>query len=160
MLRMRVLCSSGDMVSATCIAAAHCSMSYRVHDQRLHELARRAGELRQDEHPLLVVARGDELLRHQVHAVVQARDVAQLGRAVQLVQLHRVVVLDLEDDRLVARTPEALVDARGTPHPGPGSGTRRSRARRRATWERELPDPARLELDSRSIAAALRIPLV
>ena len=45
----------------------------RVDDQRLGQLARRAGELRQHQHALLVVARGDELLRHQVHAVVQAR---------------------------------------------------------------------------------------
>src|SRR6185436_8610079 len=46
----------------------------RVDDQRLGEVARRAGELRKQQHALLVVARGDELLRHQVHAVVQARD--------------------------------------------------------------------------------------
>src|SRR4051812_36425423 len=73
-----------------------------IDDQRLGQLARGAGELRQDQYALLVVARGDEFLGHQVHAVVQARDVTQLARAVELVHLRRVVMLDLQDDRLVA----------------------------------------------------------
>jgi transcriptional regulator GlxA family with amidase domain len=55
----------------------------RVDQQRLGQLARRAGEPAQDQHALLVVARRDELLAHQVHAVVQAGDHAHVGRAVQ-----------------------------------------------------------------------------
>ena len=34
----------------------------RIDDQRLRQLARRAGEAAQDQHAVLVVARGDELL--------------------------------------------------------------------------------------------------
>ena len=54
----------------------------RVDGQRVVQLARRAGELRQHEHALLVVARRDELLRDEVHSVVQARDDAHVGRFV------------------------------------------------------------------------------
>ena len=73
-----------------------------IDDQRLGQLARRAGELRQHQHALLVVARGDELLRDQVHAVVQAGDEAQVGGAVDLVDLRRLVVLDQQHDRRAA----------------------------------------------------------
>ena len=53
-----------------------------VDDERLGQLARGAGELAQDQHALLVVPRRDELLGHQVHAVVQAAHVADVGRPV------------------------------------------------------------------------------
>ena len=65
----------------------------RVDDQRFGHLARRAGEAAQDQHALLVVARRDELLADQVHAVVQAGDHADVGGAEQLV--HRVVLVVL-----------------------------------------------------------------
>jgi hypothetical protein len=38
-----------------------------IHDQRLRQFARRPGELGQDQHALFVVARRDELLRHEIH---------------------------------------------------------------------------------------------
>src|SRR6266704_1168168 len=50
----------------------------RVDEQRIVQLARGARELRQHEHPLLVVTRRDELLGDQVHAVVEARDHAHV----------------------------------------------------------------------------------
>ena len=65
----------------------------RVDDQRLGHLARGAGEAAQDQHALLVVARGDELLADQVHAVVQAGHHADVGGAVQLVDRLVLVVL-------------------------------------------------------------------
>jgi hypothetical protein len=58
-----------------------------VDDQGLGQLARGTGELRQDQHAALVFARGDELLGHQVHAVVQAADEAQVGAAIVFVDL-------------------------------------------------------------------------
>ena len=45
------------------------------------------------EHAILVVARSDELLRDQVHAVVQAVDDAEIAGAVQLEHLLRIAVL-------------------------------------------------------------------
>jgi hypothetical protein len=58
-----------------------------IDDERLRELARGAGEARQDQHTLLVVARGNEFLGHEVHAVMQARDDTGVGGAEQLVDL-------------------------------------------------------------------------
>ena len=52
---------------------------------------------------MLVVARGDELLGHEVHAVVQAADHAEVGRAVELEESVLVVVLGKHDDRLCSR---------------------------------------------------------
>src|SRR5439155_19032882 len=66
----------------------------RVDQQRVVKLARGSRELRQHQHTLLVVARGDELLGHQVHAIVQAGDHADVRRAVVLVDDMRLVVLD------------------------------------------------------------------
>src|SRR5207245_3977075 len=85
----------------------------RVDQQRVVKLARGSRELRQHQHTLLVVARGDELLGHQVHAVVQAGDHADVRRAVVLVDDRRLMVLDLEPDRLPASAPEARIDAAG-----------------------------------------------
>ena len=77
------------MVSACWMASAHLLDVVGVDDQRLGQLARRAGEAAQDQHALLVVARGDELLGDQVHAVVQAGHQADVGSAVQLVDAPR-----------------------------------------------------------------------
>ena len=74
MLRMRSRCSAGGIVSADVQRGRALVDVVGIDDQRLGELARRAGELAEDQHAALVVARGDELLGHQVHAVVQAAD--------------------------------------------------------------------------------------
>ena len=80
-------------------AAAHSSVSYGIDDDRLGKLARRARELAQHQHAALVVTRGDEFLRHEVHAVVQAADHAQFGRAIVLMHRIRLVVRGQQDDR-------------------------------------------------------------
>ena len=103
----------------------------------------------QDQHAPLVVPRRDELLRHQVHPVVQAGDHAQLRRAVILVNVLGLMVLHLEHDGRVARTREALVDPRRHRSHAPfvflvlpdaGAG------RRRDLNEGEPADPFRLHL--------------
>jgi hypothetical protein len=63
-----------------------------VHHQRLGQLAGGAGELAEHQHAAFVVARGDEFLGHQVHAVVQAADVAQVGGAVEAEHRRWLVV--------------------------------------------------------------------
>src|SRR5438477_459795 len=49
-----------------------------IDDQGFRKLSRRPRELAENEHPALVVARGDELLGDEVHAVVQAAHETQL----------------------------------------------------------------------------------
>ena len=71
-----------------------------IDDQRLCQFARGAGETRQEEHALLVVARGDEFLGDEIHAVVQARDDAEIGGAKKLKHLLRLVVANGEHDGL------------------------------------------------------------
>ena len=54
-----------------------------IDDERIRQLLRRSGELRQDEHTgVLGVLRGHVLLGHQVHAVAQRRHHADAGGAV------------------------------------------------------------------------------
>ena len=50
----------------------------RVHDEGFGELSRRPGELAQHENAGVVVARSHELLRDQIHPVVQAAHEADL----------------------------------------------------------------------------------
>src|SRR5439155_24027940 len=85
----------------------------RIDEQRVVQLARRARELRQHQHALLVVARSDELLGDQVHAVVQAGHDAHVSGAIVLVDDRRLVMLDLEPDRLPAPSAEARIDPSG-----------------------------------------------
>src|SRR5947208_1055606 len=77
----------------------------------LWELARRTGELAEQQHAGLVVARGDELLCDEVHPVVQAAHEAEVGRAVVLVDLVGVVVRDDEHDGRRTPVRESCVDA-------------------------------------------------
>ena len=58
-----------------------------IHVERLGELRGGAGELAQHEDPVLVRARRDELLRHQIHAVPQGRDQHDGGRTIERHQL-------------------------------------------------------------------------
>ena len=99
MKRIRSRCSSAGIVSASCERRGALVGVVRIDDQRLGQFARGAGELRQDQHALLVVARGDELLGDQVHAVVQAADEAEVGGAMVLVDGVRLVMLGEQDDR-------------------------------------------------------------
>jgi hypothetical protein len=78
----------------------------RVDDQRLGHLARGAGEAAEHQHALFVVARGDEFLAHQVHAVVQAGDDADVGGAEQLVDRVGLVVARQQVHRLAAGVPK------------------------------------------------------
>ena len=55
----------------------------RVDVHRLAQLARRAGEARQDQHAPQIRPRRDELLRDQVHAVVQRRDDTDVRRPIE-----------------------------------------------------------------------------
>ena len=113
MLRMRARCSSGGIVERLAHRGRALLGVVGIDDERLREFPGGPGELRQDQHAALVLPRGDELLGHEVHAVVQARDEAEVGGAVVRVDALGVVVLDLEDDRLAARRGEAVVDALG-----------------------------------------------
>src|SRR6266567_7933299 len=122
----------------------------RVDERRIVQLTRGARELRQHEHPLLVVTRGDELLGDQVHAVVEARDHAHVRGAIVLVDDGRLVVLDLEPDRLPAAFAEACIDAPGEcAHPAFEVLIfieRRTR-RRRDLDEDEAPDEFGVQLE-------------
>ena len=100
---MRSRCSSADIGSAVASAALASLEIVRVDDQRLGQLARGAGELAQHEHAALVVARGDELLRDQVHAVVQAAHVAEVRGAIVAEHRRRLVVRAQQDDRADSR---------------------------------------------------------
>jgi len=81
-----------------------------VDDQRLVQLVGGAGKLAEDQHPPLVVTGRHILLGHQVHAVMEAGDHADLRCPVIAVHLFRFMVLGLEDDGLVSVTGEALVN--------------------------------------------------
>jgi hypothetical protein len=84
-----------------------------VHEQGLLEVARGAGEAAEHEHAAQVVARGHEFLGHEVHAVVQAAHVADVGGAVVAHDDVRLVVLAQQDERLPVRSAIRGVDARG-----------------------------------------------
>ncbi len=60
------------------------------------KLTRCAREVRQHQNALLVIAGGDEFLGDEVHAVVQARDDADIGRAEQFEHLTRFMMADDE----------------------------------------------------------------
>ena len=85
----------------------------RVDAEGLGQLAGGAREVAEDQHALLVVPCRDELLRHQVHAVVQAAHVAHVRRPVVAEDGGRLVVRTPQDHGPVAARREALVDASG-----------------------------------------------
>ena len=53
------------------------------HQSPAPELCRRAGELTEDEHGFLIQAAGAELLRHQVHPILEGSDQSDVGRPIQ-----------------------------------------------------------------------------
>jgi len=71
------------------------------------ELLRRAGQLAQHEHTFEIFAGRDELLRHQVHPVVQRADETEVGQPVQRHQpsdsQRRLAVADRTPSQAVAR---------------------------------------------------------
>ena len=75
----------------------------RVDHDRAGQLARGARKPAEEQHALLVIARRDELLRNQVHAVVQAVDVAGVGGAIETKDLLRLDVAFEQHDGPVAR---------------------------------------------------------
>src|SRR5258706_2560778 len=85
----------------------------RIDDQGLRHLAGSPGEAAQYQHAALIVARGDEFLAYEVHAVMQTGDQAHVGGAIELVDGVALVVLHQQADRSVLGRPEALVDVFG-----------------------------------------------
>ncbi len=85
----------------------------RVHDERIVQLGRRAGELAQDQHAVLILARRDELLRDQIHPVVQRSDQAEIGGLVQLLDVVVTVVLGEQQNRLPSAALKLPVDSLG-----------------------------------------------
>ena len=100
---MRSRCSAGRHRGGPVQRIGRLFDVVRIDDQRFGQLACGAGEAAEDQHAVLVVARGDELLAHQVHAVVQAGDHADVGGAEQLVDRIVLVMLGQQVDRLVVR---------------------------------------------------------
>ena len=89
---MRTRCSAAGITSASGHRLCRLVEVVRIDDERLGQLARRAGERAEHQHAALVVARGDELLGDQVHAVVQAADVAEVRCLEEAEHLGRLVV--------------------------------------------------------------------
>ena len=59
----------------------------RVHHQGVAQLTARSGKTAEDENAFLVLARGNEFLGHQVHAVVERSHQAQIGGPIILFDL-------------------------------------------------------------------------
>jgi hypothetical protein len=73
----------------------------RVDDERFCQLAGCSRERAQHQHPLLIVARRDEFLGHQVHAVVQAAHINEM-RGLEIPEDQRRLVMHApEDDRSI-----------------------------------------------------------
>ena len=101
MRRMRARCSAGRHREREMERRGALIGVVRIDDDRFRQLARRTRELAQHQHAALVVARRDELLGHQIHPVVQTADEAQIRGAEILVDVLRLVMLDLEHHRRV-----------------------------------------------------------
>ena len=72
-----------------------------IHDQRSGQLPGGAREAAQDQHAALVISRADEFLRDQVHAIMEAADVAEIGSPQKSVDLLGLVVRLEQDDGTV-----------------------------------------------------------
>ena len=82
-----------------------------IDDERVVELFRRAGELRQHEHAGIVrILRGEILLGDEIHAVAQRRHHGDVGRAIETRQNRaRIGTVDVADRR-PGRVAESAVD--------------------------------------------------
>ena len=100
MSRMRSRCSSARHRERDAQRARALLDVVGVDDQRLGSSREAPANCDRISTPLLVVVRGDELLGHEVHAVVQAAHDADVGSP-RMVLVHGVglVVLVQQDDR-------------------------------------------------------------
>src|SRR6476646_9225312 len=71
----------------------------------------RSGEAAQNQRPLLIGPRGDELFGHQIHPVVKRCDQAKIGRAIIRLDLFVAVMPLQEYNRLPSTRAETAVDA-------------------------------------------------
>ena len=94
---MRRCCSSAGIVKRRVERVGEGIGGIRIHEQRFGHLARGAGERGEDEHALSIVARGDEFLGHEIHAVVQRRYHAHIGRAIAGEDVFDAVVRARQD---------------------------------------------------------------
>ena len=74
--------SSGSISSASANGFGGLLDVVRIHQQSVAQFARGSGELAQDQYAAFVAARGEELLGHQVHTVVQRGHQAEIGGAI------------------------------------------------------------------------------
>ena len=70
-----------------------------VDEDGVMQLARRAGELAENQDATLVRASGNKFLGHQIHAIVEGGDHAQMRHAVVALHLAMIVLAILKDDR-------------------------------------------------------------
>src|SRR5207248_8830008 len=83
------------------------------HQNSIAQFTSGAGEAAKNQNSLFVVPRGDKLLRHQVHPVVEGGHQAEIGRLVVALDLLVAVVPLQEDDWLPSARLEAPVDPFG-----------------------------------------------
>ena len=95
------------------MASATCCTSYGLTSSASLSSSAAPAKRAQDQHALFVVARGDEFLGDQIHAVMQRGDQADVGSAVEACDLVVRVMLLQQDDRHPAAGLESRVDARG-----------------------------------------------
>src|SRR5262245_18544235 len=81
-----------------------------VHQQRIAKVVRGAGESAQDQDAVVIVARGDEFLGDEIHAVVERRDHAEVGEPVEGVDLAVIVMPLAIHDGLPAALAEIRVE--------------------------------------------------
>ena len=101
--RMRRVRSSSGMSMARSSACGEALDVVGVDEERVGQLLRGAGQLAQHEHAAKVLARRDELLGDEVHAVVQRADDAEIGQTIErdeAAQLQRAFSIA---DRTVGR---------------------------------------------------------
>ncbi len=88
-----------------------------IHQHRVAQLLRCASESTQHQHAPLIVARTDELLAHEIHAVAKTADVTDVGGSQELPHPVRFLMCLEQHNRPVQPRAEAAVDSpRGFEH--------------------------------------------
>ena len=106
--------SSRGMSSARSSASAKSSMSYGLMMSASSQFLRRACQRTQNQHAVVIVPCGHELLGHEVHAVVQRTDDAEVRQPIERNETRqRQSGLVVVDRRREARHPVACVQLRG-----------------------------------------------
>src|SRR5688572_29691320 len=82
----------------------------RIDEESLRQLSGGAREATEDQHPAAVVAHRHELLRDQVHAVMEGRHHAEVGMAIEGPDLRSVDMPIDVDDRAPVAGPDSLID--------------------------------------------------